>query len=106
MQPHPTSPRPRRARAKLCVNPRQVNNASAEIPAFHLLTHPDDKRESEQEMLELLGQEVDLIVLARYTQILGPEFVAQYLLRMINIHNSFLPAFVGAKPYHQALHAA
>jgi formyltetrahydrofolate deformylase len=35
-------------------------------------------------------------------QILGPEFVAQYLLRMINIHHSFLPAFVGAKPYHQA----
>jgi formyltetrahydrofolate deformylase len=35
-------------------------------------------------------------------QILGPEFVAQYLLRMINIHHSFLPAFIGAKPYHQA----
>lgn len=72
-----------------------------QIP-FHLLTNPDDKHESEQEMLELLGQEVDLIVLARYMQILGPEFVAQYLLRMINIHHSFLPAFVGAKPYHQA----
>jgi formyltetrahydrofolate deformylase len=72
-----------------------------QIP-FHLLTNPDDKHESEQEMLELLGQEVDLIVLARYMQILRPEFVAQYLLRMINIHHSFLPAFVGAKPYHQA----
>jgi formyltetrahydrofolate deformylase len=35
-------------------------------------------------------------------QILGPDFVAQYLLRMINIHHSFLPAFIGAKPYHQA----
>jgi formyltetrahydrofolate deformylase len=69
---------------------------------FHLLTRPADKRASEQEMLELLGQGVDLIVLARYMQILGPEFVAQYLLRMINIHHSFLPAFVGAKPYHQA----
>ena len=69
---------------------------------FHLLTNPDDKRVCEQEMLELLGQDVDLIVLARYMQILGPEFVAQYLLRMINIHHSFLPAFVGAKPYHQA----
>ena len=53
-------------------------------------------------MLELLGQDVDLIVLARYMQILSPEFVGQYLLRMINIHHSFLPAFVGAKPYHQA----
>ena len=69
---------------------------------FHLLSKPTDKRESEREMLELLGPDLDLIVLARYMQILGPEFVAQYLLRMINIHHSFLPAFVGAKPYHQA----
>ena len=69
---------------------------------FHLLSNPTDKRASEREMLELLGQDVDLIVLARYMQILGPEFVAQYLLRMINIHHSFLPAFVGGKPYHQA----
>ena len=69
---------------------------------FHLLTNPKDKHESEREMLELLGQDVDLIVLARYMQILGPHFVAQYLLRMINIHHSFLPSFIGAKPYHQA----
>ena len=69
---------------------------------FHLLTNPKDKHESEREMMELLGQDVDLIVLARYMQILGPDFVAQYLLRMINIHHSFLPAFMGAKPYHQA----
>jgi formyltetrahydrofolate deformylase len=69
---------------------------------FHLLTKSKDKRESEREMLELVGQDVDLIVLARYMQILGPDFVAQYLLRMINIHHSFLPAFIGAKPYHQA----
>jgi len=69
---------------------------------FHLLTNPQDKRASEQEMLELLGPDLDLIVLARYMQILGPDFVAQYLLRMINIHHSFLPAFIGAKPYHQA----
>ena len=53
-------------------------------------------------MLDVLGQDVDLIVLARYMQILGPEFVAHYLLRLINIHHSFLPAFVGAKPYHRA----
>jgi formyltetrahydrofolate deformylase len=69
---------------------------------FHLLTNPKDKRGSEREMLELLGPDVDLIVLARYMQILGPDFVAQYLLRLINIHHSFLPAFVGARPYHQA----
>ena len=69
---------------------------------FHLLADPDNKRACEREMQELLGQDIDLIVLARYMQILGSDFVAQYLLRMINIHHSFLPAFVGAKPYHQA----
>jgi formyltetrahydrofolate deformylase len=69
---------------------------------FHLLTNPKDQRQSEREMVELLGQDMDLIVLARYMQILGPDFVAPYLLRMINIHHSFLPAFIGAKPYHQA----
>jgi len=52
--------------------------------------------------MELLGPDVDLIVLARYMQILSPEFVGHYLLRMINIHRSFLPSFGGAKPYHQA----
>jgi formyltetrahydrofolate deformylase len=69
---------------------------------FHLLSNPTDKAKSEREIMELLGQDVDLIVLARYMQILGPDFVAQYLLRILNIHHSFLPAFIGAKPYHQA----
>jgi formyltetrahydrofolate deformylase len=69
---------------------------------FHLLSEPQNKHACEQEMLELLGQDVDLMVLARYMQILSPEFVGHYLLRLINIHHSFLPAFVGAKPYHQA----
>lgn len=69
---------------------------------FHLLTNPQHKRQCEQEMLELIGLDVDLVVLARYMQILSPEFVGHYLLRMINVHHSFLPAFVGAKPYHQA----
>ena len=69
---------------------------------FHVLSNPQDKRASEQEMLALIGQDVDLIVLARYMQILGPDFVAQYLLRMINVHHSFLPAFSGARPYRQA----
>jgi formyltetrahydrofolate deformylase len=53
-------------------------------------------------MLALLGQDVDLVVLARYMQILSANFVGHYLLRLINIHHSFLPAFIGAKPYHQA----
>ena len=45
---------------------------------------------------------IDLIVLARYMQILSPDFVARYPQRIINIHHSFLPAFIGAKPYHRA----
>ena len=46
--------------------------------------------------------EIDLIVLARYMQVLSPDFVARYPSRIINIHHSFLPAFVGARPYHRA----
>lgn len=62
-----------------------------------------EKAETEQEMLTVLQQhDVDLIVLARYMQILSPEFVKQFEWRILNIHHSFLPAFVGAKPYHQA----
>jgi formyltetrahydrofolate deformylase len=55
---------------------------------------------AQQRLLEELG--VDLVVLARYMQILSPELVARWPHRIINIHHSFLPAFVGAKPYHQA----
>jgi formyltetrahydrofolate deformylase len=54
----------------------------------------------QQRLLEEL--KVDLIVLARYMQILSPSFVARWPGRIINIHHSFLPAFVGARPYHQA----
>jgi formyltetrahydrofolate deformylase len=54
----------------------------------------------QQALLEESG--ADLVVLARYMQILSPEFVERWPSRIINIHHSFLPAFVGAKPYHQA----
>ncbi len=57
--------------------------------------------EATQEKL-LAESGVDLVVLARYMQILSPGFVARWPSRIINIHHSFLPAFVGAKPYHQA----
>ncbi len=69
----------------------------------HVPVDPADKAgvESAQEAL-LVAQGVDLVVLARYMQILSPEFVARRPARIINIHHSFLPAFVGAKPYHQA----
>jgi formyltetrahydrofolate deformylase len=69
----------------------------------HLPVSPEAKREVEAQQLELLEDErIDLVVLARYMQILGDDVVARYADRVINIHHSFLPAFVGGKPYHQA----
>ena len=62
-----------------------------------------DKRAAEARQQALLDAwKIDVVVLARYMQILSPEFVARWPSRIINIHHSFLPAFVGAKPYHQA----
>jgi len=69
----------------------------------HVPVTPQTKPEAERHMLELLaGLEVDLIVLARYMQILSAEFVSHWPERLINIHHSFLPAFVGANPYRAA----
>jgi formyltetrahydrofolate deformylase len=63
----------------------------------------DTKAEQEARQSELLKEHgIDLIVLARYMQILSEGFCAQWPNRIINIHHSFLPAFVGAKPYHSA----
>jgi formyltetrahydrofolate deformylase len=72
---------------------------------FHYLAVvPESKRDAERAQLDLLRErEIDLIVLARYMQVLSPEFVAAYPNRIINVHHSFLPAFMGAKPYHAAL---
>lgn len=63
----------------------------------------DTKAQAERRQIELLRQhQVELIVLARYMQILSPEFARAFPQRIINIHHSFLPAFVGAKPHEQA----
>jgi formyltetrahydrofolate deformylase len=63
----------------------------------------ENKGEQEKKELELLkDNKIDTILLARYMQVLSPEFVAGYPNRIINIHHSFLPAFVGSKPYNQA----
>lgn len=72
--------------------------------AFHRFeTAPESKAEQEARTMALLDeQRIDLIVLARYMQILGPAFVERYPQRIINIHHSFLPAFAGARPYHHA----
>jgi formyltetrahydrofolate deformylase len=72
---------------------------------FHVFAMGEgiDKREQEERMLALFSeQRIDLVVLARYMQIVSAEFCARYAERAINIHHSFLPAFVGGKPYHQA----
>lgn len=72
------------------------------IPFHHVPVAADNKPEAEAKIQELLNGEADLIVLARYMQILSKEFVDHYPNRIINIHHSFLPAFVGANPYQQA----
>jgi len=69
----------------------------------HIPVDGGDKPRAEVAAQRLLDElSVDLVVLARYMQILTPAFVARWPGRIINIHHSFLPAFVGAKPYHQA----
>ncbi len=69
----------------------------------HLPITPETKAAQEQAVIETLEtQRIDLLVLARYMQVLGDDFVARYPNRIINIHHSFLPAFAGARPYHQA----
>jgi formyltetrahydrofolate deformylase len=73
------------------------------IPFVVLPITPETKLEQEAKEIELLEREkIDLIVMARYMQILTPGFVARFRHRIINIHHSFLPAFAGGKPYHQA----
>jgi formyltetrahydrofolate deformylase len=72
------------------------------LPFEHVPVEQGRKREAEQRLLELLRGEVDLVVLARYMQILSGELLDQLGVPVINIHHSFLPAFAGAKPYAQA----
>jgi formyltetrahydrofolate deformylase len=73
------------------------------IPFHHVPVTKENKEEAESAQLELMRQHgVDLIVLARYMQVLSPRFVSEHSGRIINVHHSFLPAFTGAKPYHAA----
>ncbi|MFC5648313.1 formyltetrahydrofolate deformylase [Paenibacillus solisilvae] len=72
------------------------------IPYHHIPVTADTKAESEKKQLEAVADKVDLVVLARYMQIISPKFIEQFPNRIINIHHSFLPAFVGGKPYAQA----
>ena len=72
------------------------------LPYFHVPMPKDGKREGEERMLELLRDSCDVVVLARYMQILSGEFLDSLGLPVINIHHSFLPAFEGAGPYQRA----
>lgn len=73
------------------------------LPYYHLPVTKENKAEQEQAMLGLMSEmKVDLLVLARYMQILSADTCQQLKGRAINIHHSFLPSFKGARPYHQA----
>ena len=90
----------------LIISNHKDNQSIAEFYQIPYITVPvpkDNKRPAEEKILSLLKQHnPDFIVLARYMQILSNDFVNEYPQRIINIHHSFLPAFVGANPYHQA----
>jgi formyltetrahydrofolate deformylase len=75
---------------------------AAGIPFHHVPVTAAGKAEAEQRMLELLAGRVDLVVLARYMQILSGDFLDRLGAPAINIHHSFLPAFAGAEPYRRA----
>jgi formyltetrahydrofolate deformylase len=100
----------RRHTAELaCAIPLAIGNHpdAAPLAAFYGVEFQhvpaDDRGDSERRILDLLDSHaIDLVVLARYMRVLSPAFVARYAERIINVHHSFLPAFVGARPYHQA----
>jgi formyltetrahydrofolate deformylase len=74
-----------------------------DIPFFHIPAEGLSREEHESHVMELIDKfEFDYIVLAKYMRILTPDFVKAYAQKIINIHHSFLPAFIGANPYKQA----
>ncbi|MEX3712823.1 formyltetrahydrofolate deformylase [Cytobacillus horneckiae] len=76
---------------------------SHKIPFYHIPATKENRQEAESQHLKLLEElEIDVIILARYMQILTPNFVSAQPNKIINIHHSFLPAFVGARPYDRA----
>ena len=74
-----------------------------QVPFHYLPAHAGIREQVEEKQIKLLmDNHVDLVVLARYMQVLSAKFVAEYPQKIINVHHSFLPAFTGAKPYHAA----
>jgi formyltetrahydrofolate deformylase len=90
----------------LIISNHQDNQPVADfnrVPYELISVTKENKRQAERRILELVQiHQADFLVLARYMQILSDDFVHQFPQRIINIHHSFLPAFVGARPYHQA----
>jgi formyltetrahydrofolate deformylase len=80
----------------------QEETVAAGVPYHHVPVEPGGKQEAEAAMLELLGGRAELLVLARYMQILSGDFLQRVGMPTINIHHSFLPAFAGADPYRRA----
>jgi formyltetrahydrofolate deformylase len=80
----------------------QKEVASFDVPYAHIPVTKDTKAEAERQQAELLDGRVDLVVLARYMQVLTGDFLERIGVPAINIHHSFLPAFAGAGPYEQA----
>ncbi|KAL4866922.1 hypothetical protein BDV12DRAFT_129455 [Aspergillus spectabilis] len=77
--------------------------ATYKVPFIHLPVTADTKQQQEQRILELIKEhDIELVVLARYMQVLSPTLCEAMSGKIINIHHSFLPSFKGAKPYHQA----
>jgi formyltetrahydrofolate deformylase len=72
------------------------------LPFHHIPVIPQTKDAAETAQLQLLAGEADLVILARYMQILSPRFLSEFTAPIINIHHSFLPAFAGAEPYRRA----
>jgi formyltetrahydrofolate deformylase len=86
-------------------NHREVEKLAAfyDVPFEHVPVTAATRTEAERHQQELLAKhDIELVILARYMQILSPQFVARYPASIINVHHSFLPAFTGARPYHAA----
>ena len=86
-------------------HPREVYSSIdfADIPFHHLPVTPETKSKQETKLLEIVADaKVDMVILARYMQILSDDLSTKLSGRCINVHHSFLPSFKGAKPYHQA----
>ena len=90
--------------ALVASNPRDAEPdvQSFGVPFHHVPMPDDDKAGGEEQLLELLAGRVDVVVLARFMQILSGSFLDRVGVPLINIHHSFLPAFVGQDPYGQA----